>query len=504
MLCRVDLELIKRTGNEHQQWMASKVEPLLTNPHWLLCSLLLLNAGCYETLPIFLDRLLNPVAAILISVSAILIFGEILPQAVCRKYSLQIGAYSSWPVRFVMIITAPISWPLGKCLDWLLGYESALFRRAELRELVTLHAEPDEDGGESMLTAEEVQVIHGALDMAHKTAETAMTPLANVYALSADAILDRKLLESIISAGHSRIPVYEGDDKRNIIGLILVKLLILRDTTKSIRIRDCLLREVDFIVADTPLYSVLELFRLKRRHMAVLTKSTGELDGGQDPSIHIPPGDTSNTDKDKSGGKVGEKSTEGLLALPTYPPRPPSANGGGLLGTVGDVIGILTLEDIFEELLAIEIADETDQYMDNEKTIRVPPLKPELPPKLSRYLSWGRKQGQAQSASHNGQGPSTRASPTKQYGVGSGNEHNDAVIAAAAGAAFAAARQNNAHQRRASGGVSARDADAAAAVAATDVTAHPLPPSASNGGGGGGAAPGAGAPAVDKVEKKPT
>jgi metal transporter CNNM len=107
---------------------------LLTNPHWLLCSLLLLNAGCFETLPIFLDRLLNPVAAILISVSAILIFGEILPQAVCRKYSLQVGAYSSWPVRLVMIVTAPISWPLGKCLDWLLGYESALFRRAGKKE----------------------------------------------------------------------------------------------------------------------------------------------------------------------------------------------------------------------------------------------------------------------------------------------------------------------------------------------------------------------------------
>jgi metal transporter CNNM len=103
---------------------------LLVNPHWLLCALLVINAGAYESLPIFLDRLLNPVAAILISVSAILIFGEILPQAVCRKFGMQIGAYSSWMVRIVMIITAPISWPLGKCLDWLLGYESALFRSA--------------------------------------------------------------------------------------------------------------------------------------------------------------------------------------------------------------------------------------------------------------------------------------------------------------------------------------------------------------------------------------
>ena len=40
----------------------------------------------------------------------------------------QVGAYLAWPVRILMIITAPISWPISKLLDWLLGEESALFR----------------------------------------------------------------------------------------------------------------------------------------------------------------------------------------------------------------------------------------------------------------------------------------------------------------------------------------------------------------------------------------
>ena len=52
-------------------------------------TLLLCNAAAMEALPIFLDRLLNPLAAILISVSAILVFAEILPQAVCKRYGLQ-------------------------------------------------------------------------------------------------------------------------------------------------------------------------------------------------------------------------------------------------------------------------------------------------------------------------------------------------------------------------------------------------------------------------------
>ena len=384
----------------------------------------------------------------------------------------------------------------------------------ELRELVTLHAEPDRDGGESLLSAEEVSVIHGALDMAHKTAETAMTPLANVYSLDADAVLDRKLLESIISAGHSRIPVYEGTDTRNIIGLILVKLLILRDTTKPVRVRDCLLREVDFIVADTPLYYVMELFRLKRRHMAVLTRSAGELDQELDqeepaalPTYYTCTGKplsplevTSNTatignGREKSGDKKnGRESSQGLLNIPTHPPttRPPSA---GFAGGFGDVIGILTLEDIFEELLSIEIADETDQYIDNEKTIEVSPLKVDLPPRLSRYLSWGRKQGHhaplgsntTQLGLYNGQEqePWVRASPTQQFALGGGSivgttiEHNNAVIAAAAGAAFAAVKQNNAHQRRVQSETKLAGTAASGAVLDVDasvknVTAHPL------------------------------
>lgn len=64
----------------------------------------------------------------------------------CKRYGLEIGAYCSWLVRAIMVITAPVSWPLGKALDALLGEESVLFRRQELNALISLHAEPQHDG----------------------------------------------------------------------------------------------------------------------------------------------------------------------------------------------------------------------------------------------------------------------------------------------------------------------------------------------------------------------
>jgi metal transporter CNNM len=73
----MDLKVLQVSGTPRQQHAASRLIPLVTSPHWLLCTLLLCNAGCMEALPLFLDRLLDPVGAILLSVTAILVFGEL-------------------------------------------------------------------------------------------------------------------------------------------------------------------------------------------------------------------------------------------------------------------------------------------------------------------------------------------------------------------------------------------------------------------------------------------
>lgn len=62
---------------------AKRVLPILQQHHWLLVTLLLANAAAMEALPIFLDALVPAYAAVIISVTAVLIFGEIIPQAVC-------------------------------------------------------------------------------------------------------------------------------------------------------------------------------------------------------------------------------------------------------------------------------------------------------------------------------------------------------------------------------------------------------------------------------------
>ena len=65
-------------------------------------------------------QLVDPIGAILVSVTAILIFGEIIPQAICARHGLAIGAFLAIPVRGLMMLLSPIAWPIGKLLDFLL------------------------------------------------------------------------------------------------------------------------------------------------------------------------------------------------------------------------------------------------------------------------------------------------------------------------------------------------------------------------------------------------
>ena len=57
--------------------------PLIQKHHILLSTLLIANALALESLPIFLEATLPPSAAIIISTVLVVIFGEILPQALC-------------------------------------------------------------------------------------------------------------------------------------------------------------------------------------------------------------------------------------------------------------------------------------------------------------------------------------------------------------------------------------------------------------------------------------
>ncbi|CAN1158616.1 DUF21 domain-containing protein At4g14230 [Linum perenne] len=358
-LSLVDLEILQRSGSDAEKKQSAAILPVVQKQHQLLVTLLLCNAASMEALPIYLDKMFNQYVAIILSVTFVLFFGEVIPQAICSRYGLAVGANLAWLVRLLMIICYPISFPLGKILDYVLGHNEPLFRRAQLKALVSIHSKEAGKGGE--LTHDETTIIAGALDLTEKTAEEAMTPIESTFSLDVNSKLDWEAIGKVLARGHSRVPVYSGNPK-NIIGLLLVKaLLTVRPETET-PVSAVSIRRIPRVPSDMPLYDILNEFQKGSSHMAAVVRAKGK----------------SRTSL-KEASRL--KGTDLLLTTPLlYKVDEAHDDDGSIVVDIdrfskaienGEVIGIITLEDVFEELLQEEIVDETDEYIDVHNRVRV-------------------------------------------------------------------------------------------------------------------------------------
>ncbi|KVI01617.1 Cystathionine beta-synthase, core [Cynara cardunculus var. scolymus] len=352
--------------------------PVVQKQHQLLVTLLLCNAAAMEALPLYLDKIFNQVVAIVLSVTFVLFFGEVIPQAICTRYGLAVGANFVWLVRILMIICYPIAYPIGKILDLVLGHNDALFRRAQLKALVSIHSQEAGKGGE--LTHDETTIISGALDLTEKTAQEAMTPIESTFSLDVNSKLDWEAMGKILARGHSRVPVYSGN-QRNIIGLLLVKSLLTVRAETETPVSAVSIRRIPRVPADMPLYDILNEFQKGGSHMAAVVKTKGKI--RKPPSLEEKNEERTVSSKDfqsttPRSSKHGEKGENIIIDMDKSASQTThtSSKTNGMPYSLedieeGEVIGIITLEDVFEELLQEEIVDETDEFVDVHKRIRV-------------------------------------------------------------------------------------------------------------------------------------
>lgn len=136
-LDKMDLKIIINTGTTSQRRHAKKIRPIREHGNLLLCSLVFSNVLVNSTLTLLIDELTDEITSVIWSTFAIVIFGEIIPQAVCSRYGMAVGGYTIWITKFFMFLTFPLAFPMSKILDWCLGEEIGMgFTRERLKELV--------------------------------------------------------------------------------------------------------------------------------------------------------------------------------------------------------------------------------------------------------------------------------------------------------------------------------------------------------------------------------
>lgn len=160
--------------------------------------------------------------------------------------------------KLFMFLTFPVSFPVSKLLDVLLGQEiGTVYNREKLVEMLKV-TEPYND-----LVKEEMNMIQGALELRTKTVEDVMTPLGNCFMIQADAVLDFNTMSEIMESGYTRIPVYD-DERSNIVDILYVKDLAFvdpDDCTTLKTITKFYNHPVHFVFHDTKLDAMLEEFK---------------------------------------------------------------------------------------------------------------------------------------------------------------------------------------------------------------------------------------------------
>ncbi len=215
--------------------------------------------------------------------------------------------------RYALLLGSKLSW-LVKVLiyilypiTWPIAFALDKVLGDEIPTIYSKHElieliEDHEESGASDLENDEKKIIRGALLYGDKVVNDILTPRIQIFALKAEELMDSKTIKKIYESGHSRIPVYK-DDLDNIEGILYAKDLM-GNSLGNKKAVDVARKDVLFVDANKKLDELLKAFKEKRHHLFVV------------------------------------------------------------LNKYGEVLGIVTIEDVLEEIIGEEIVDEFDKVED--------------------------------------------------------------------------------------------------------------------------------------------
>lgn len=282
---------------------ARRVLPLRKNNHLTLSAILLTNVAAVSATSLVLENVFYGVLAGILATLLIVIFGEIFPQALFLRNALRFSSLLATPLKAMIFLTYPVSKPLQMLLDQLFKQQNG---RLQTRQELGLMITEHLGARESELDEDEVEIIRGALQLSEKRVREILTPIEKVYSLTPQTVIDADLIDEIKIQGRSRIPIFNAE-KTICYGILLVKELVdidFDDVTP--RVDELPLHPTTLIGSMTALDTLFRKFIGAHAHLMPVEKD-------------------------------------------------------------GKIVGIVTVEDLIEEIVGHEIEDETDVHVPGVK-----------------------------------------------------------------------------------------------------------------------------------------
>lgn len=271
----LNLNTLERRA-KHGNPEAKAIYPIRKQGNLLLTTLLLGNVAVNTALSVYLGSLVSGVIAGTMATALIFLFGEIIPQAAFSRHALWVGSRFAPLMRILMTVMLPITYPIAYTLDKMLGKEMpTLYSKRELMQIVS----DLEDSEHSDIDADEERIVHGALQFSHTTVREVMTPKEQVVSFEEHQRITDEFITGLTESAYSRYPIYSGNPD-NIIGVLFARDLIAEEDNTAIKDTEVAF-EKGFMTArpDEKLDVVLGRMLKQRQHIAIVQTKNAQFLG---------------------------------------------------------------------------------------------------------------------------------------------------------------------------------------------------------------------------------
>lgn len=211
-----------------------------------------------------------------------IIFGELVPKSIAIAKAEKTAFFVSHPLNLFYKVFNPFIWLMNSASNGvlhLMKVDRAAANEIHSTEELQLLVKQSADSG--AIEEEDYEIIKNAFDFTDHSAKQIMVPRQNIYSID---INDHKedIVKQMLEIGYSRIPVFD-DSIDNIVGLFYTKEFI-REYVKNIEHWDdfdihTLLHEPMFVVESKKISDLMKIFQEKKQHMAIVIDEFGGTEG---------------------------------------------------------------------------------------------------------------------------------------------------------------------------------------------------------------------------------
>jgi len=219
------------------------------------------------------------------------ILGEIVPKSLALTRAEHVALAVAAPMDFLITISRPVLYLMNRGSQLVLGaFGARLVREGGVHSPEELKLIVTGSRRVGLLPEAQEEMIHHALDLGEVSVREVMTPRPDIFSLPSDLTLE-EAANRVVEDQHSRVPVYDPQQGReHIVGILyakdLFRVLHVRARREArglgagpeMKIRQ-IMRDALVVPETKPLTDLLEEFRHRKRHMAIVVDEFGSTAG---------------------------------------------------------------------------------------------------------------------------------------------------------------------------------------------------------------------------------